>query len=484
MNILIILPSFLALVLGFICLKIKGDKKEAKTALLFTSIISIVNIAVIFSLYNESLVLFKFTENLILAFKIDGLASVFVILISFLWPLATLYATKYMTHEGHLHRFFSLYTLTYGIVVGLSFASNALTMYLFFELLTFVTFPLVSFHDNARDRHAGKIYMQYSIWGAAISFIGLSIYIYYVGSFDFNFNDFSGPNNPSLYLAYVLMFVGFSVKAAIFPMYKWLPAAGVAPTTTTALLHAVAVVKSGLIAVMRVTYFMFDIEFLKGTIAQHTVLTLAIITIVLGSSLAVKSKHLKRRFAYSTMSQLSYILLAVASMSTFGLTIAILHLIFHALIKIVIFYTAGNVLYVDHKENIKDIEGYGNVMKTTFICFTISSLSLIGIPPLGGFASKIGIGFSMANLNNIFGIMGIVALMISALLTAIYLLQIVFLAFLPHDDFDYSKIAKLKVPPLEMRLPLVIITSVMVVLSLYSNDLLKLINYLVVGGIN
>ena len=292
----------------------------------------------------------------------------------------------------------------------------------------------------------------------------------------------AGTADTTVLVAYLMTFVGFGVKAAIFPLHGWLPGASVAPTTVTALLHAVAVVKAGVFAIMRSTYYLFGADCLYGTWAQTAVMSIAVVTICFGSWMALRSKHFKRRLAYSTVSQLSYILLGVAIMTPAGFTGALSHMVFHALMKIVLFYTAGSVLYMNHKEYIRDVEGYGAKMPKTFMCFTVSSLALIGVPPLSGFFSKFPIATAAASMGTAMGFAGTCALMFSALFTAMYLLQIVVLAYLPHKDFDTASIAKVKEAPKAMTTPVIVITVTMVVLSLMSSPLFTLFETVAKGG--
>lgn len=485
MNLIIILPILIAFILGACTFKLKGkeEKQISRYAVLcvsFTSVISIVSIALA---YEESLTIFRFNDILNLSFKIDGLSCVFVGIIAFLWPFATVYATKYMSHLGKTVKFFAFYTMTFGSVLGIAFSGNLFTMYIFYELLTFITLPLVMHEGKNRDIYAAKKYIAYSMLGAAFVFAGLMVFAYYQGSLDFvSGGMITDPLSTEMIISYILMFVGFSVKAGIFPFHGWLIGAGVAPVTTTALLHAVAVVKSGVFAVMRVTYYLFGAEVLSGTMAQNFVLALSAFTIIFGSAMALRSNHLKRRFAYSTVSQLSYILLAIGAMSGYGLVAACLHMIFHALMKIVIFYTAGNVAFMSGKEYVEEIEGFGKVMKVTFITYTISSLSLMGIPPFGGFFSKFAIGTAMVQTANSFAYFGIIALILSALMTSVYTLQITGLAFWPNSKFNKEKLSNLKPANKSLTYPMVIITTVMVVLSLFSNQLVTLLETILLGG--
>ncbi len=472
MNYIILLPSLLSVILGIMMFKKDSQAVVMKKGFIFTCIVSLATFIMLALLYDEHIILLRHTDVMSFSFRIDGAALIFVALISFLWPLASLYATKYMTHEGGESKFFAFYIMTFGVVIAFACAANLLTMYLCFELLTFVTLPLVVHGGKEKDLFAAKRYIYYSVGGAALSFMGMMLFLNFAGTWEFNSGVFANmPPNTYLYLAYIFMFMGFGVKAGIFPFHNWLISAGVAPTPVTALLHAVAVVKSGAFATLRVTYYLFDEEYLYGTIAQSFVMVMCIITIIYGSSMALKNKHLKRRFAYSTVSQLSYIMLAVTAMSTAGLIAALFHIVFHALVKIVIFYTAGNVMYVNHAEYVRDIEGYGKKMQLTFIAFTLSSLALIGIPPFGGFSSKFQIASAVIAVEDNIGFAGVLALMVSALLTAMYLLQLVVLAFVPHNDLGEEHLAKVQEAPKEMTFAVTAITSVMVVASLFSSQI-------------
>ena len=227
------------------------------------------------------------------------MGMVFAGLVSALWPFATLYAFEYMTKEEHEKIFFLLYTMTYGITLGIALSANLLTMYFFYELLTLVTVPLVM-HTLTREAIlASRKYLYYSLGGAAFAFIGLIMIIIYGTTTDFilggvlDLTKIGGRTNVLLFV-YVMAFLGFGVKAAVFPFNSWLPQAGVAPTPVTALLHAVAVVKSGAFAIIRLTYYSFGVDFLKGTWAQTTVMLVVMFTIVYGCSRAVKETHLKK----------------------------------------------------------------------------------------------------------------------------------------------------------------------------------------------
>ncbi len=425
---------------------------------------------------DSTFLLAHFTGDLSICFKVDGMGMVFAGLVSALWPFATLYAFEYMTKEEHEKIFFLFYTMTYGITLGIALAANLLTMYFFYELLTLVTVPLVM-HTLTREAIlASRKYLYYSLGGAAFAFIGLIMIIIYGTTTDFILGgvlDLSkiGARTNVLLFVYVMAFMGFGVKAAVCPFNAWLPQAGVAPTPVTALLHAVAVVKSGAFAIIRLTYYSFGVDFLKGTWAQTTVMLVVMFTIVYGCSRAVKETHLKRRLAYSTISNLSYILFGVTIMTPAGLVGALTHLIFHAVIKICSFFCAGAVIHQTGKQYVHELDGMGYRMPRVFGIFTVSALALMGVPGLAGFISKWNLASAAVESGNPVAYFGIACLLISALLTAIYMLSIVVRAFFPEKGFDDSQIKQNKDPNWKMLLPLFVFVFFIVAFGLYSQPL-------------
>lgn len=425
---------------------------------------------------DSTFLLAHFTGDLSICFKVDGMGIVFAGLVSALWPFATLYAFEYMTKEEHEKIFFLFYTMTYGITLGIALSANLLTMYFFYELLTLVTVPLVM-HTLTREAIlASRKYLYYSLGGAAFAFIGLIMIIIYGTTTDFilggvlDLTKIGGRTNVLLFI-YVMAFLGFGVKAAVFPFNSWLPQAGVAPTPVTALLHAVAVVKSGAFAIIRLTYYSFGVDFLKGTWAQTTVMLVVMFTIVYGCSRAVKETHLKRRLAYSTISNLSYILFGVTIMTPLGLVGALTHLIFHAVIKICSFFCAGAIIHQTERQYVHELDGMGYKMPCVCGIFTVSALALMGVPGLAGFISKWNLAFAAADSGNPVAYFGIACLLISALLTAIYMLTIVVRAFFPGKDFDDSSIKEFKDPNWKMLLPLFVFVFFIIAFGLYSQPL-------------
>lgn len=434
----------------------------------------------------DNFTLVNFTGNLSVSFKVDGMSMVFAGLVSTLWPLATLYAFEYMTKEEHEKIFFTFYTMTYGVTLGISLASNLLTMYFFYELLTLITVPLVM-HTLTREAIlASRKYLYYSLGGAAFAFIGLIFIITYGNTTDFvlggvlDLEKIGGRTNVLL-LIYVIAFMGFGVKAAVCPFNSWLPDAGVAPTPVTALLHAVAVVKSGAFAAIRLTYYSFGTEFLRGTWAQDLLMIIVMFTIVYGCSRAVKETHIKRRLAYSTISNLSYILFGVTIMTPLGMMGALTHLVFHAVMKISSFFCAGAIMHQTGKHYVHELDGMGYKMPCVFGVFTVSSLALMGVPGLAGFVSKWYLASAAVESGNGIAYAGIGCLLISALLTAIYMFTIVIRAFFPVKGYDASVLEGIKDPNWKMLVPLLIFTGNIIMFGFWSGPVVKFLSDVAAG---
>ncbi|MCM1173771.1 MAG: proton-conducting membrane transporter [Blautia sp.] len=442
----------------------------------YIEIIVLVTSALMFLLMRnppeEAFVLLRFTGQLSISLKLDAAGSVFAVILAFLWPFATLYSFEYMKHEEHEKVFFMFYTITYGVTLGIAMAEDIVTMYFFYEMLTMVTLPLV-LHTLSREAVlASRTYLYYSLGGAAFAFIGMIFILIYGSTSNFTPGgvlDASalGEKANLLLFVYVLCFCGFSVKAAMCPFSAWLPKAGVAPTPVTALLHAVAVVKAGAFATMRITYFSFGTEFLRGTWAQNVVMALTIFTIVFGCSRALKETHLKRRLAWSTVSNLSYILFGITLMTPLGLMGAFSHMLCHALMKICSFFCAGAIIYKTGRTYIHQLDGLGRKMPKVFMAFTISSFALMGVPGLCGFISKWNLAKGAVESRNPLAYAGLGAILISALLTAVYMLTIVVRAFFPGKEFDYGIVSGAKDPNWMMMLPLTVFVVLMFVIGLH-----------------
>lgn len=458
---------------------------QRKHMLIYVELFVLVTSAIVWGLLaggtTEVFHVVHFVRDLSVSFKIDGLSMIFAGLVSVLWPLATLYAFEYMEHDDPKREkiFFMFYSMTYGVTLGIAFAFDMLSMYFFYELLTLVTVPLVM-HTLSREAVlASRKYLYYSLGGAAFALMGMVFLIVYGGdNLEFMLGGILelqkiSDKEPLLLWIYFFAFMGFGVKAAIWPMSSWLPQAGVAPTPVTALLHAVAVVNAGAFANIRLTYYSFGVDFLRGTWVQNAVMAFTMFTIVYGCSRAVKETHIKRRLAFSTVSNLSYILFGATIMTPLGMVGAMTHFVFHGFMKICSFLCAGAFMHQTGKSYVYEMDGMGRKMPVVFGCFTVSALGLMGVPGLAGFISKWRLTEAAVDSGNTLAYFGIVCLLISALLTAIYMLNVVIRAFFPKDGFDYAAIEGVKDPTWKMCLPLLICAASTVLLGLFSEPLIQ-----------
>ncbi len=417
--------------------------------------------------------LIQFADRLTFSLSADGLARIFAVLVAALWPLTALYATSYMKDAKKQDSFYAFFLMSYGVTLGIALSANLLTLYLFYEMLSLSTLPLVMHYGGAQAVKAGLKYLYYSLGGAAFAFIGLVYVVYFGGGTDFVygglFTQVGIEHSAQLRLGYLLCFLGFSVKAAVFPVHGWLPTASVAPTPITALLHAVAVVKSGVFAIIRITYYSFGTAVLVGSYAQYVPLALVIFTIVYGSGMALKEKGLKRRLAYSTVSNLSYILLGVLLMSPRGLHAGLLHMLFHSAMKITLFLAAGIYITRANVEDVRDLRGLAQPMPLTSAAFVLGGLALTGIPPLLGFVSKWSLAMAGVSAGWWLPWLGVGALLISAILTGIYMLSPAVVLYTGRRAPDVTPPAK---AGLAYGLTMAGLIGLMLVLTVYNQPLM------------
>ncbi len=510
-EIILALPVFFPIISGLAMLLCWSGREEwsRKRELLIEGLVITNSLLVAAALMGgveggRRLVVFRLYSVLTVMFKLDRMGSVFAGLVAFLWPLATLYSFEYMEHEKRKSTFFAFYTMTYGITMGIALAGNLVTLYLFYEMLTLVTLPLVLFPLTIEAVRAARTYLYYSIGGAAFAFLGMIFVLGFsgVGTSEFMAGGMldmarAMENKQVLLFIYVLAFFGFGVKAALFPCYKWLPKAAVAPTPVTALLHAVAVVKPGAFAILRLPYFSSGTEFLRGTWAQWVVMAAALFTIAFGSTMAVREVHWKRRLAYSTVSNLSYILFGATVMSPLGLAAGLSHLVIHAFMKICAFFCAGAVMHKSGKTYIYELDGMGKKMPVTFGCLTVASLSLMGIPLFAGFISKWNLAGAAFEDGSVLSFAGVGVILYSALMTGIYMMTVLVRAYFPRrQDEDMTTggesagaASGLKVlaeenhvtdPSYKMLLPLLVFSAAILLIGLHPAPLMEFLT--MIGG--
>ncbi len=472
----LLLPVLLPIIGGALMavLPLEGRRARSIYVEAITIATSVVLFALIFAGSTFQITAMRMTNTLSMKFRMDGLSRVFCALIAFLWPLATLYGFNYMEHENHEKRFFIFYLMSYGVTAGIALSANLFTMYVCYELLTIVTLPLVLHKMDASSVHAGRKYLYYSIGGAALAFVGMIFVMSWgYGGTEFAFggvldNVVKGQHRDILLLVFTLSVVGFGAKAAMFPMQAWLPQVSVAPTPVTALLHAVAVVKAGAFAVIRITYYSFGTSFLKGSWAQDIVIGLAAFTIVYGSAMALKEQHLKRRMAWSTVSNLSYILLGSALMTQAGMTGALTHMLVHGVVKITLFFCVGAIMVRTGAEYVQEVRGFAKLMPKTCAAFVLASCALVGVPPLPGFMSKWNLA-TAASQCGVMGIVGLAALIISAILTACYLFPVaVSMYFRPLNESLHAREGANRDPDWRMILPFGILAAAMIAMCFVS----------------
>jgi multicomponent Na+:H+ antiporter subunit D len=434
----------------------------------------------------------RLVPGLALTFRVDALGMTFGLLASGLWIITTVYSSGYVRadHLKNQPRFFASFALSVGAALGIAFAGNLLTFFVFYELLTLATYPLVVHKETARAFAAGRRYLFYAL-GSGLALLTAVVWTWFLtGTLDFVPGGFLGgvASTGVLSALFVLFIVGVSVKSAVMPLHSWLPAAMVAPTPVSALLHAVAVVKAGVFGVIRVIDFVFGPATLAGLTAAHVFAAMAAVTIVIGSLLALRQNNLKRRLAYSTVVHLSYIVLGAALLSPFGLVGSVMHMVNHGLAKITLFFCAGAIYATTHLEDISDLRGLGYKMPWTFGAFTVGSLGLVGVPGLSGFVGKFFLGRGAIEA----GDMVALGIMLGAsLFTAAYLMPIVRIAFFPgplvagqperHADVLEARPAML-VPLLATASLVVVFGMVPVVIGVQFN-LAATVSALVFGGV-
>ena len=374
--------------------------------------------------------MFEPIPGISLAFRVDAMGLLFALVSSSLWIVTSAYSIGYMRglDEHGQTRYFAFFALALSATVGVAFSANLLTLYLFYEMLSFATYPLVTHHQDEEARRSGRKYLAYIVGGSVGLVLPAMIVCYLAaGTLEFAGNGFlDGRIEPGTALVLVLLFVFGLAKAAVMPFHAWLPAAMVAPTPVSALLHAVAVVKVGAFSIFRVLTGVFGVELLGRMGLGTLVGVLASVTVITASLIALSQDGLKRRLAFSTIGQLSYIVLGAALLTPSGMSGGLLHIAMHAFGKITLFFCAGAIFVATGLKNVSEMKGLGRRMPWTMGAFLVGSLSVIGLPPAGGFLSKWWLLIGTLEAGRI-GFL--VVLLVSSLLNAAYFLPIVYNAF-------------------------------------------------------
>ncbi len=430
--------------------------------------------------------LLKITPELILHFKVDALGIFFAITASFLWIITSFYSIGYMRglNEHGQTRYFAYFAIALSATMGVAFSANMFTAFLFYEIITISTFPLVAHKETEEAKRGARKYLAYLL-GTSVAFQLTAIVITYniTGNLNFSYKGvFIGANiSHTIITITFLLYIAGITKAAIMPLHSWLPAAMVAPTPVSALLHAVAVVKTGVFMVMRVVLHIFGIDLLKSFDLGTVLAIIASFTIISASIMALKQDNLKLRLAYSTVSQLSYIVLGVALLTPSGITGSIMHIVGHAFGKITLFFTAGAIYVATHKTKISELDGIGKQMPFTMGAFTVGALSMIGIPPFAGFISKWYLSLGALEAGDIF-VLAVLAT--STILNACYFMPIIYIAFLKESKSIINN-RKINEAPMLIVIPLVIAAIGTVFIFFYPSifiDIIKVIILAVIGN--
>ena len=418
--------------------------------------------------------------GLAIAFNVEPLGLLFALVASGLWIVTSFYAIGYMRahHEQDQTRFFVCFALAICAVMGIAFARNFFTLFIFYEALTFSTYPLVTHSRTDAAKRSGRIYLGILV-GTSVAFLLLAMIWTWslTGTLDFTQGGILAGSveggSAALLLALFMFGTG---KAALMPFHRWLPAAMVAPTPVSALLHAVAVVKAGVFTVMKVSLYIFGTDFLAETGASEWLMWVAATTILLASLVALTKDNLKARLAYSTISQLAYIVLGAALANDLGILGGGMHIAMHAVGKITLFFCAGAIFIALHKTEISSMRGIGRRMPVTMTAFFIGAVSIIGLPPCGGAWSKWYLALGTLDGSH-YALLCV--LMLSSLLNVAYLLPIPIRAFFAAPDESESDHAVLKEAPLLCVVPLCLTALLCLVLFVYPGPLYELVKQLI-----
>ena len=415
-----------------------------------------------------------------LKFRVDALGLGFAATASFLWFLTSFYAIGYVrgAKEKNQTRFFMCFSTTLAAAMGAAFAANMFTLFLFYEIITLCTFPLVAHKQTPEAIGGARKYLVYLL-GTSLAFQLFAIFLTYTtaGTLDFAVQGILAGKGTNILLSIIfVLFMAGIAKAGMMPFHSWLPSAMVAPTPVSALLHAVAVVKVGVFSILRVIFFIFGTDLLKDLGIGMATAYFVSFTIITASMIALTKDNLKARLAYSTVSQLSYIILGAVLLTPSGMVGGIIHIANHAFSKITLFFCAGSIYVSSRKTLISQLNGIGRRMPWTMVAFFIASLSMIGVPPVAGFVSKWYLAIGAMEANNF---IILIVLLFSTILNAAYFLPVTYKAFFKDPDVDPDNHCEEIKENFLLVFPLVLTAVISVAIGVYPGFFIELANQVI-----
>ena len=478
-----LLVALLIPLVGALAVMFRGNDENVREGI--SSVASILLLGVVCSLIppvlkGKILVLHLFTilPGLTITLRADAMSMIFALVASSLWTIAVYYSMGYMRglKEHAQTRFNACFALAIFGAIGVAFSDNLLTMYLFYEIVSICTYPLVAHHQDEEGYKGARKYIVYLTATAKFFLLPAMILIYVLtGTLDFAANISTGifpddVNKVLVTMLYIFCLFGFA-KNGIMPFHHWLPGAMVAPTPVSALLHAVAVVKVGVFCTTRVMLYIFGVDTMDALNLGIPTAYFVGFTVIMASILALSKDNLKARLAYSTVSQLSYIIMGVALLTPSGIEGGLIHIVNHAFAKITLFFCAGAIYVATHKKNISEMEGLGKTMPFTFGAFAIASLSMIGAPPVGGFITKWNLLVGSMEAHQI----GILLILIaSTMLNAAYFAPVTFKAFFNKPPAGESYIG-IREAPLSMLIPILIACFISVLIGIFPQFMMNFV---------
>ncbi len=478
--------------LGALFIALNGDRPNVREGITLgtAGIVFAIVLGLVPHVTAGEAVAFTFVEKMLpgipLALRVEPLGMLFGLVASGLWIATSVYSIGYMRahHEENQTRFYVCFAVAIFAALGVAFAANLATLFVFYEILTFSTYPLVTHHGTPEAVRSGRVYLGILLT-TSVGFLLLAIVWtwHLAGTLDFRPGGILQGRKCEGVAAVLLALYAFGTgKAALMPFHRWLPAAMVAPTPVSALLHAVAVVKAGVFTILKISVYVFGVDFLRSTQASEWLAWVAAFTILAASLVALTKDNLKARLAYSTVSQLSYIVLGAALANAWGVIGGGMHIVTHAFGKITLFFCAGAFMVAAHKTKVSEMAGIGRAMPFTLSAFLVGSLSVIGLPPLGGSWSKFLLALGAAKTGEA---VLVAVLMLSSLLSVAYLLPVVVKGFFAAPATEPGHAASgggLREAPLFCVVPLCVTAAGCVALFFFANDVYRLLAPIAPGG--